>query len=254
MKMEMERYKNIAAYIYESLVGFVFPPQCVVCNRLHENSHFFLCAKCERRLDLLQSPFCPQCRNILEKGATKCPLCIGNGTISRVWALGHYDDSFRALIHAFKYADILPAGRYLSGLLAELIAESVSGEEFDFIIPVPLHPSRERKRGFNQSLLIAETLSESVDVPIDSESLMRVRKTRDQTGLKRKQRVKNMRGAFGVDNVSDIKGKSIILVDDVTTSGATAGEAARVLRDAGAARVELAVLAAAGSGWEDENF
>jgi len=254
MKIETERYKNIVAYIYESLIGFIFPPQCVVCDSLHENSHFFLCAKCERSLDLLQSPFCPNCRNTLEKDEVKCPICIGQFAISRVWALGHYDDTFRALIHAFKYADIIPAGRYLGRLLAGLLSESATADDFDLIIPIPLHPSRERRRGFNQSLLIAQILSDAIEVPVDSESLIRIRKTRDQTGLKRKERVKNMRGAFAVDNDAELKGKAIILVDDVTTSGATAGEAARVLRNSGARRVELAVLAAAGSGWEEEKF
>lgn len=254
MKIDFERYKNFASYMYDSLVGFVFPPQCVVCDCLHEGRHFFLCDKCERSLELLEKPFCPQCGNPIEPDETKCRICLGKNNISRVWALGHYDEHFRALIHAFKYADIIPAGKYLGRCLAEFIGDSVSGADVDLIIPIPLHSSRQRKRGFNQSLLIAEILGEAFDIPVDNVSLIRVRKTRDQTGLNRTERAKNMHGAFAIDGMEFIQGKSIILVDDVTTSGATAGEAAKVLRGSGARYVQLAVLAAAGRGRDQEKF
>jgi ComF family protein len=109
-----------------------------------------------------------------------------------------------------------------------------------------LHPIRERKRGFNQSVYIAEELQNELNIPIDPHVLIRVRRTKAQTGLNREQRKNNMRGAFRINPRADLEKKRIILVDDVTTSGATASEAARILKEGGAREIQLAVLAIAG--------
>jgi ComF family protein len=150
------------------------------------------------------------------------------------------------LIHSFKYAGVLPAGKYLSDKLADLMADGLSERNFDMIVPIPLHPLRERRRGFNQSIFISEWLSEKLEMPVNAYALIRIRRTKDQTGLNRQKRKENMRGAFRANREMIFRDKRVILVDDVTTSGATASEAAEVLKNAGVSEVQLAVLAIAG--------
>jgi ComF family protein len=150
------------------------------------------------------------------------------------------------LIHSFKYSGVIPAGKYLSEKLADLMAEALSEKDFDMIVPVPLHPIRERRRGFNQSFFISGWLNEKLNIPVNADALIRVRRTKDQTGLNRQKRKENMRGAFRANRDMIFRDKRVILVDDVTTSGATASEAAELLKNAGVSEIHLAVLAIAG--------
>ncbi len=242
----MNKIRATAEHIYNSLMGFVYPPQCVICDLLHEGDRFFLCDRCAFSLDFYSDPYCFKCKNPMDVCSDKCPACGGSRLISKVWACSSYDDFFRPLIHSFKYQGIIPAGRFLSRNLADLMADRLQEKKIDMIIPVPLHPLRECKRGFNQSVYIAEELQNELHIPIDLDVLIRVRRTKDQTGLNREQRKKNMRGAFRINPKADLEKKRIILVDDVTTSGATASEAARILKEAGAREIQLAVLAIAG--------
>lgn len=246
MKDEISKFRKGAEYILNSIMGFVYPPQCVVCDKLHEGNKFFLCDKCERAVDFYNDPYCFKCKNVIVSGDGKCSRCRGGGCISKIWACSAYDDFIRPLIHSFKYAGVLPAGKYLSEKLADLMADRLLERDFDMIVPIPLHPLRERRRGFNQSIFISEWLSEKLEMPVDADALIRIRRTKDQTGLNRQKRKENMRGAFRANREMIFRDKRVILVDDVTTSGATASEAAEVLKNAGVSEVQLAVLAIAG--------
>lgn len=145
-----------------------------------------------------------------------------------------FDDTLREIIHHLKYADRVS----LAGPCGELMKASLDREPFtgDLIIPVPLHPQRERERGFNQAELLARRLGREVDRKV----LRRKKNTRSQTGLSRAQRNENLRGAFEVRRpVRD----TVIVVDDVYTTGSTVNEVAKVLKHAGASRVEVLTLA-----------
>lgn len=238
--------RSIWGRLYDGLIGFVYPPQCVICNSLHEGQHFFICPRCENSLDKPGFPFCIKCRNPIPPEEGNCKICGDRPLINRVWNLGAFNDYYRPMIHAFKYAGIIPVGKYLSNKLADSIKDSTYTDEIDAVIPIPLHPSRQRKRGFNQSQLIAKIIARTLKSEYVTESLVRIKKTRDQTGLNQRERIDNMRGAFALNDVTDMNGRSVLLVDDVTTTGATALEAARVLKLGGTARISLAVIAAAG--------
>lgn len=168
---------------------------------------------------------------------------------ARALAYGSYEGGLRDLIHMLKYQQVRPAANVLGRMLAEVVAgvEPSFREAKVLVIPVPLHRSKLRQRGFSQAELVtrlALKLSSSRDrYFLGSEGLERVRETQSQTGLTRHQRRENLRGAFRVKHPEQVSGREILLVDDVFTTGTTASECARILRRAGAARIWVATIA-----------
>lgn len=150
-----------------------------------------------------------------------------------------FETPINRLIHAFKFRGDLAAGR----LLAELLADATADRTPDLLLPVPLHPRRIRQRGFNQSLEIARQLGRKRRIPVASKLLSRTRDTPSQHILPAKQRRANIQGAFQVKQ--KLPGAHIALIDDVLTTGHTAAEIAHILKQSGAARVEVWVVARA---------
>jgi len=165
----------------------------------------------------------------------------------RAVSYGAYDGELRELIHLFKYNGIRPAGALLARLLDQAASQlQLSGELV--LIPVPLWSGKRQARGFNQAEAIARAflrLKPSSSIQLDTSSLVRTRETASQTGLTRKQRRENVRGAFAVTRGEKVRGRSILLVDDVMTTGTTVNECARVLLRAGAKEVFVATVARA---------
>lgn len=248
MKKLIDSTYRMIDHLGRSLLGFVFPPQCLSCGSLHDSEPYFLCRRCQNKMQEYIFPFCVKCRGALDFDQAGCPVCgLKKLPIKRGWTLTGYDDISKPLIFAFKYHGILPVGYYLSRRLAEIIGQGGGHNALDMVVPVPLHSSRKRKRGFNQSLIISEILADRLDLPLADEAILRIRRTKSQTGLPPKDRRENMRNAFGVRDNHKIEGRHLLLVDDVITTGATSMEAARTLVNAGASAVTLAVLAVAGS-------
>jgi len=182
-------------------------------------------------------------------GGPLCGLCRRvPPPFARAVAYGAYQGELRDLVHLFKYQQIKPAGKRLAALLRTAVAELKLPDEFT-LIPVPLWPGKRHARGFNQAEEIARAFvraeSGPADIELDTSSLVRKRDTASQTGLTRKQRRANVKGAFAVASKEKIKGRSILLVDDVMTTGVTAAECARVLMRAGARQVFVATVARA---------
>jgi len=151
-----------------------------------------------------------------------------------------YEGKVRAAVHELKYKWGAMLGPFLGGVMAEALA----GDDFtaDIIVPVPLHRKKLRKRGFNQSVVLASNIARRLSIRVNTTNFVRIRPTPSQVGLTREQRRANMTGAFMVRDAEIFKGKGIILVDDVFTTGATAVECAKVLKRAGA-RVAVITLA-----------
>ena len=147
----------------------------------------------------------------------------------------------RTLVHRLKYSDraelAQPIGRWMARAGAELLAEA------DLLVPVPLHPVRLWRRRFNQAAALAREVSRQTHVPCDLAALRRVKATRSQVGLSRTPARRECAGAFKVAEAADVKGRKIVIVDDVLTSGATLNAASRVLLRAGASRVDVLVFA-----------
>jgi ComF family protein len=165
----------------------------------------------------------------------------------RAVAYGAYEGALRELIHLFKYNGIRPAGKMLGRLLNQSVTEMNLPDSF-IVIPVPLWSGKRQTRGFNQAEAIAHAfvnLQSASGVQMDTEIMARTRDTASQTGLTRHQRRANVRGAFKVLRPERVKDRTVLIVDDVMTTGTTAGECARVLRRAGAKEVFVATVARA---------
>jgi ComF family protein len=155
-----------------------------------------------------------------------------------------YEGTLRALIQRLKYDGFRPLAKPLGRFLAEA-AQRLERQSFDVLVPVPLHPRRERRRGFNQAFLLAAQVSRLRKIPLAAGDCVRVRDTPPQTGLRAAERRKNVAGAFHVPKPQRVRDCRVLLVDDVLTTGATAHACALALREAGAAGVWVATLARA---------
>ncbi len=181
---------------------------------------------------------------------TRCGLCRKvEQPYQQARAYGSYDGNLRGLIHLLKYEQVRPAAKVLGEMLAQAAASFMAAGGGLVVVPVPLHSSRLRQRGFNQAELIARAAlkaspaSAAAGFRLSTAVLRRKRATDSQTGLTRHQRRENIRGAFELARPEEIAGKEVLLVDDVFTTGTTVSECAKVLRRAGAERVLVATVA-----------
>jgi ComF family protein len=197
------------------------------------------CVRCGERLVpaqlLVGDGFCQPCRDWPPE-------------YERAASFGEYEHELRELIHLLKYERVPPASKPLGRLLAESIqALRLKGAEPTLVVPVPLHSSKRRERGFNQAELIARSALKQARAGFElkTRTLVRKRATRSQVGLDREARIANLRGAFKVVAPKLVAGRTVLLVDDVMTTGATLSECARALKQAGAAKVFAATVARA---------
>ncbi len=209
-----------------------------------------LCPSCSAALlDAVARAYCMRCGASLGPGIRDdpeggCWLCPSpQPRFRRVARVGPYRQPLRKVIQRFKYRRIESMRNRLEQMLAQAVRSRL-GVEFDLLLPVPMHWTRRLLRGFDHARLLAEGLGRRLDLPVGDE-LVRTRPTPPQVHLPRSRRIENVRGAFALRPAGDVRGLRILLIDDVTTSGATANEAAKVLRRAGAGEVDLAVLAKA---------
>ena len=242
------------SFLRESLRGLIdlaLPRSCAACQEPDELAGP-LCGRCAQGL-LAQvgQRFCPRCGSTVAEGLsvddTGCAHCPDPmPRFDRLVRLGSYDRPLADVIRRHKFRGAHGCTGYLAGLLADRVAAEPALASAELIQPVPLHWRRQWGRGYNQSALVAAALARRLGIPLGDE-LVRLRHTRPQMHLSRKSRQENVHGAFAVPRRHRrwVDGRHILLIDDVTTTGATASEAARALLSGGARRVSLAVLAKA---------
>lgn len=229
------------------LIDFILPHRCLKCGKVLPEVGY-LCERCVDEINFITAPYCHKCgqplvtENISEKAL--CAGCLSRKRscfrLSRSAMV--YDDSDKNLILAFKFMDKTENATLLAAML------SVAGKDIfdagaDVIVPVPLHYTRLIKRRYNQSALIAQKLEKIVHLPVDAVSLVRHKKTRPQVEFSGRERVINVKNAFTVKYPEKIKGKRIVLIDDVMTTGSTLKECATVLTKAGAKSVDILTVA-----------
>lgn len=229
-----------------ALADLLVPPLCVACH-VPLASHHALCPSCWGKIDFIRPPLC-------DRLGLPMPFDVGGTMVSaaaaaappeydRARAVARFEGPMRALVHDLKFHDRHDAvrlfGRWLQQAGTELL------EDADLFVPVPLARARLLSRRFNQSALLAQELSRLTGIPADPFALRRIRRTQSQVGLSPDQRRKNVRGAFTVaeSRKPRIEGAHVVLIDDVITTGATAGACALALKRAGAGRVDVLVLA-----------
>jgi ComF family protein len=217
-----------------------------------------VCEDCLAGIHTVRAPQCIVCGDRLTgaqllMGDGRCIHCRDNKpAFDRALSFGEYKGPLRGLIHLLKYENVTPAAGPLGDMLAETMLELLPPSDCarPLIVPVPLHPSRSRARGFNQAELIARAAARRFTPALDvaCSLLVRHRETISQVGLNREERIENMRNAFRIIERQRVKGRTVILVDDVMTTGTTLSECARVLKSAGAERIWAATAARAFQG------
>jgi ComF family protein len=243
------RFERLAAPLRASLrfaLDFALPPLCPGCRGVLGHTGG-LCAACWSKLAFIAPPYC-------ERLGTPFGYDPGPGVLSteavsnppafaRARAAVRYDDIASALVHALKYGDRLDLAPTMGRWMAQ--AGRALTEQADALVPVPLHWRRLWARRFNQSAMLAATISAESGVPIAAGALKRVKATVQQVGLSRAERGDNIQGAFRVpdEGKAAVLGRRLILIDDVLTSGATVEGCARALLRAGAANVDVLIFA-----------
>ncbi len=220
----------------------LFPRTCVCCGRdLSWKSETYLCPSCAKTLTRPGPLICRRCGVNLRSGGAHCYACRGSKAkqykckiIRSAWV---FNASSRALVHGLKYK----SQEYLADEMGRQMAINFSRypelAESELVVPVPLFASRQRKRGYNQSELLARSFSVHTGLALSVRVLARTRNTQSQTKLGRAARLTNMTGAFTCPRPAEVKGKVVLLIDDVATTGATLEGCAQALRAAGARRV-----------------
>ena len=227
-----------------TLLEFFLPRMCLFCGvAVGEEVAVAVCPECESQIEWVASPLCTCCGMVFENrdgGDRVCGECQADPPpFVRARAAALYDGPVTQAITRFKFSRqlaFLPVMQHWlqQPLCLELVAAA------DLLAPVPLHPKRIKNRGFNQSLLLAQTFP---GTPVAREALIRTRHTAPQVGLNPKERQDNVKGAFSVTDPARVKGKCLLLIDDLYTTGSTVKECARVLLKAGARRVEVLTVA-----------
>lgn len=228
----------------------VFPSFCRLCGRaLEAPGEKIICTRCLDRVEFHHGPVCPVCGRFYHQAAAAghlCGQCLERQpAFSRHRSLGPYSGRLKELILLFKYKGCESLSRVLALMAYEHLAEDGLFEGLDFILPVPLHRKREKHRGFNQAELLGRALSGLSDIPLLPRVLIKVRNTPAQVSLEAAEREKNLRGAFEVRKAGKIAGRTVLLVDDVYTTGSTLKECATELLRAGAREVRALTMARA---------
>jgi len=234
--------------LFQAAVSLLYPATCTICGKNVRGSEY-LCDACEVKIVRIVPPFCETCSEPFEGSITSAFTCANcaHRTIYFDAAVAAYRGRgiVREIIHEFKYARQIHLRHLVAHWLrAALDDERLRDISFDLIVPVPLHPARQRERGFNQASLLAESLSAETSMrcrPV----LQRIRYTTTQTALDRSERMENLHNAFRLRKNADVRGLRVLLIDDVLTTGSTLSECARVLKRAGAISVHAATAARA---------
>ncbi|MFZ2052668.1 MAG: ComF family protein [Candidatus Aminicenantales bacterium] len=226
----------------------LFPSSCEICRALLVRpGEKVVCRNCLDGLRMTDSPFCLCCGRFFNGSGEShlCAVCLERRpSFVRHRSVARYEGVVKDIILIYKYRGF----EVLSRCLGDFIIRNLGREEdlwsgLEAIIPVPLHPAKERSRGFNQARLLARRLSQLTNVPLVNRCLVKVRPTPAQTSLKACDRETNLRGTFRVRKPAGLAGKVVLLVDDVCTTGSTLRECSKALRQAGVKEVRAVTIA-----------
>jgi ComF family protein len=223
-------------------LAWIYPEVCQVCQAEPAGPREgFVGPECRSQVHPIRPPFCERC-GLPYDGALTGPFVCANCHDVKLYfssarSAVEFKNVTKEIIHKFKYSRALWFENFLAGLLVEEAAPVLRGQGWNYLVPVPLSPVKEREREFNQSARLARHLARATGIPCGETILRRTKATGTQTYLNREGRAANMKQAFAVQPGVALAGRRFVLVDDVFTTGATTNECARALRGAGAAEV-----------------
>jgi len=233
--------------IVKGLIDLIFPPHCVFCGTpFAEDDSAEICPDCLRNIRFISPPICPKCGFPFVMGIGEDHLC--GQCLQRQWhfgsarALGLYEGAIREAIHQLKYRGKSFLAKSLAGLL-DRGYPFIDYGSYDLLVPVPLHPKRLRERGFNQALILGKAIGRREGIPCRGFLLKKITWSPPQIDLSPRERKENVKGSFAVTDPGRVRGKRLLLIDDVMTTGSTVNECARELLKAGAGEVDVFTLA-----------
>ena len=244
----------------QGLSDLFYPPQCLICQKsiprsprrnprhssLKEAAEF-LCPPCLNQIRYNSPPFCVQCSRHLSEplSYSRCKECrLRKPHFDFAWSACLYAEPLQGLIHQFKYGQKTLLRHIFGQLIFSFLRQyHLDIEQFDLVIPIPLFSTRQRERGYNQAQLLAQDLVKEFNLTLCLNNLARIRHTQSQAQLCEKERWTNIQHAFKIKQPQNVIKKSILLIDDLLTTGATASEAAFTLKEAGAKTVAVLTLA-----------
>ncbi len=232
---------TLVSDIWQGIVDLVYPPKCLVCGDMQAS---YLCAECEAKINMLDGTACPKCA-LPRLESLRCPKCAEQEfSFDSAMSVGIYEDVLKDAVHQMKYS----GHRVMAPVLARLMLQALRGKHWvtgrcGCIVAVPMHPAKERQRGFNQSELIAKEVGRVLALPVLTGVLVRSKSGVAQVGLSLERRMENVIGAFSVKRRDAVDGRNVMLIDDVLTTGSTAESAAFALREAGAKEVHVVTVA-----------
>lgn len=229
-----------------AFLSLIYPPSCEACGIGVEHPHY-LCDRCAAEAVRIEAPFCQVCSEPFRGAITgqfTCANCVGREFhFTHAVARYRFDGVVRDFIHRFKYSREFHLRHPLASWAADALEDDrIREQPVDALAPVPLFVARERFREFNQAAILARLIGKRAGIPV-SECLIRTRNTTSQVRHDRKRRMENLRNAFKMRHSTDVRGRHVVLVDDVLTTGSTLDECARVLLSGGAASVRAITVA-----------
>ena len=222
--------------VISQIINLIYPARCPICDEI-EQRQLHLCENCEKETERIKER-CTGCG---------CPknscICHKNQFSLGLSSPFLYKDKLRIAIHRFKFGDEPELAKYFGKEVAECVKEEFGEVMFDIVTCVPQTKRKRRKRGYNQSALLAKEIAKRLSLPFDELLLIKTRDTADQHDLKGKARITNLKNAFAADKPDAVKGKTILLCDDIKTTGATLNECRKTLLESGAEAVYCATIA-----------
>jgi ComF family protein len=227
-----------------ALFDFFMPAFCPLCGRPLQTGERLVCEACWTSLPAVPPDTCPRCGSAFRPTGGRCAVCAGaRYSFESVRALGLYRGKLEELVRLMKYKPMPDLARRLGQELGQLLKTNDHFAGFHVVVPVPLHPTKRRERGFSQTAALAREVAHCLGVDVWEHALRLVRWTEPQAQLNWRERRENVRGAFAAGRGRRPHRMKVVLVDDVFTSGATADEASRTLLDLGARKVVVAAVA-----------
>ena len=234
---------NFLQQTINSAFNFLYPTQCRICkNQIALETVPYMCDNCWNNINFVIQPWCDICGTSEIEGT--CAACDTNPPrYGKLRTIALYEGVLQQTIHLFKFEKRINIAKYLIQLIIDNIPADCNIIEYDYIIPIPIHKKRLIERGFNQSYILSKGISNIFNIEVNLDTLNRSRNTLPQSSLDREKRLINMIGAFGLSNAEQIRGKKLLVFDDVFTTGATIKEAVDVLWDADPTEVDVLTLA-----------
>lgn len=224
--------------IREIFLGILYPRRCPICHEIVRERGALICASCKKEVRPIGEPACKKCGKPIGSPAQEyCRDCSKGGHVyTRGLAVLHYTGKIKKSIYQMKFHNKREYIDFYGPYMAEVLGERIRRWDAQALVPVPLHGSKRRKRGFNQAELLAEKVGEELGIPVRTDLVERIRATKPQKELSRRERQNNLKGAFKISQY-DVKLKKIILVDDIYTTGSTIDEIAGKLLEQGISEV-----------------